>query len=220
MKFEDYDAFYKIVIRGYIDELIAFDKKYNVLTLNQNISNRIYDHYERKRLEIRNKYMAIPDKPIDRHKTASTMMYAILQANVFKISLASSPNLPIQLRLANEYLAVYVALNIIELYKRKDESIENNIPDSDYQLIIPETKYEKQGEHTPYGSFITSLCLTLANIKKMKYFDFFAYSTILFLLENNTDTILSKNKEIEELKALTKLSSLPSRSSPPSPAES
>lgn len=201
MKFEDYDTFYKVVIRGYIDELIAFDKKYNALTLNQNVSNKIYDHYERKRLEIRNNYMAIPEKPIDRHKTASSMMYAILKAKVFKVSLIKNPDLPIQLRLANEHLAVYVALNIIELYKRKDELIENNISDSDYQLIIPETKYEKQGENTPYGSFITSLCLTLANIKKMKYFDFFAYSTILFLLENNTDTIISKNKEIEKLKS-------------------
>lgn len=201
MKFEDYDAFYKAVISGYIDELIAFDKKYNSLTLNLNASKKIYDYYERKRLEVRNKYMAIPDKPIDRHKTASAMMYSILRANVFKIALISNPNLPIQLRLANEYLAVYVALNIIELYKRKDESLENNTSYSDYQLIIPETKYEKQGEHTPYGSFIASLCLTLANIKNMKYFDLFAYSTILFLLENNTDTIMSKNQEIEILKS-------------------
>lgn len=200
MKFEDYDVFYKKVIYGYIDELITYNKKYNAITFNQNAYKKIYDFYEKKRLEIRNNYMTVPDKPIDRHKTASAMIYAILKAKVFKVSIISNPNLPIQLRLANEYLAVYVALNIIELYKRKDELIENNISDSNYQLIIPETKYEKQGEDNPGGSFIASLCLTLANIKKMKYFDLFAYSTILFLLENNTDIILLKNKEIQNAK--------------------
>lgn len=200
MKFEDYDVFYKKVISGYIDELVTFDQKYNALTLNRNASKKIYDNYEKKRLEIRNKYMVVPDKPIDRHKTASAMMYAILKSRVFNVSIIQNPNLPIQLRLANEYLAIYVALNIIELYKRKDETIRNNIAHSNYQLIIPETNYEKQGEDNSNGSFITSLCLTLANIKKMKYFDLFAYSTILFLLENNTDIIHGKDKEIEKSK--------------------
>ena len=56
------------------------------------------------------------------------------------------------------------------------KTIRNNIAHSNYQLIIPETNYEKQGEDNSNGSFITSLCLTLANIKKMKYFDLFAYT--------------------------------------------
>lgn len=208
MKFEDYDDFYKNVIKGYINELLLFDTQYHSLTLNGNAYKKIYHFYEKKRMDIRMNYMLDSSKPIDRHKTAVTMMYAILRAKLFKINYRIS-NLPKELRMANEYVALNVALNIIELYKRRDELINNGIENSQYQLIIPETKYEqtvnlyegKQGT-----SLIDSMCLTLANIRNLKYFDVFSYATILFLLENGTDDILNKDRIIDDLKRKLKSS--------------
>jgi len=195
MKFEDYDDFYKKVIKEYIIELLDFDSSYHALSENKRAYERIYHFYEKKRMDIRINYMLDSSKPIDRHKTAATMMYAILRAKVFEINYRI-PNLPEPLRIANEYLAFYVALNIVELYKRRDDLIKNGIDDSKYQLIIPDTAYE--GTKDLYtgqvgSSFISSMCLTLANIKDIRYFDLFSYSTILFLLEKSTDYILENS---------------------------
>lgn len=204
MKFEDYSDFYKKVIKGYIVELLEFDSSYNALAENTSAYKKIYHFYEKKRMDLRMNYMQDSSKPIDRHKTAATMMYAILRAKVFKINYRIR-NLPDPIRLANEYLAFYVALNIIEQYKRHDEFIRNSITDSQYKLIIPDTVYEGTANlYTGQSgySFINSICLTLANIKSLKYYDIFSYSTILFLLENDTDNIMSRDNIIKELKGL------------------
>ena len=203
MKFEDYDNFYQNVILGYINELRDFDSKCHALTFNSKAYKSIYHYYEKKRIEIRNVYMSDASKPIDRHKTAASMMYAILKASVFKVN-KSIPCLPEPLRLANEYLAFYVAMNIIEQYKRTDE-INGEKISKNYQLIIPKTSYESQTNQMTGevdNSFISSICLTLANIKNLKYFDVFSYATIMFLLEKNTDNIIYRDEEIHKLKKL------------------
>ena len=203
MKFEDYDNFYQHVILGYINELRDFDSKCHALTFNSKAYKSIYHYYEKKRIEIRNVYMSDASKPIDRHKTAASMMYAILKANVFKVN-KSIPCLPEPLRLANEYLAFYVAMNIIEQYKRTDE-INGEKISKNYQLIIPKTSYESQTNQMTGevdNSFISSICLTLANIKNLKYFDVFSYATIMFLLEKNTDNIIYRDEEIHKLEKL------------------
>ena len=196
MKYEDYGNFYNIVIKGYIDELLKFDsEKCNALLLKEDAYKNIYHYYEKKRIEIRSVYMSDASKPIDRHKTAACMMYAILRSKVFKIN-KSIPCLPEPIRLANEYLAFYVAINIIEQYKRSDMK-DGRVINDNYQLIIPTTIYESQANEMTgevENAFISSVCLTLANIKNLRYFDVFAYSTIMFLLENNTDTIYYKDK--------------------------
>lgn len=204
MKIEDYNSFYEKVISGYIKELLDYDSDYgwHVLTLNEKSRGKIYKYYERKRIEIRNGYMIDPQKPIDRHKTAASMMYAILKAKVFKIEKTKGP-LPAPLKLANEYLAFYTAMNIIEQYKRTDEGTEGQKSTPDYKLIIPHTAYESQKNDETgdvENSFITSICLTLANIKSINYFDVFSYATIMFLLEKNTDNIIAREKQIKELK--------------------
>lgn len=201
MKYEDYENFYKIVIKGYIDELLEFDSQCKALTLNKKACKAIYNYYEKKRIEIRTVYMADSSKPIDRHKTAACMMYAILKAKVFTVN-KFIPCLPEPIRLANEYLAFYVAINIIEQYKRTDV-VNGERENGNYQLIIPSTFYESQANQMTgevENSFISSICLTLANIKNLNFFDVFSYSTIMFLLEKNTDNIICQNKVIDDLR--------------------
>lgn len=110
MKYGDYENFYNIVIKGYIDELLEFDSQCKALTLNKKAYKAIYNYYEKKRIEIRTVYMTDSSKPIDRHKTAACMIYAILKAKVFTVN-KFIPCLPEPIRLANEYLAFYVAIN-------------------------------------------------------------------------------------------------------------
>lgn len=198
MKQEDYDNFYKQVINGYIQELLEFDSECKALTLDKRAYQKIYNYYEKKRIEIRSDYMMDSSKPIDRHKTSACMMYAILRSKVFKVN-TGIPCLPEPIRLANEYLAFYVAMNIIEQYKRS-EALDGEKINENYELIIPSTSYESQSNEMTGAvrePFISSICLTLANIKNIKYFDIFSYATIMFLLEQNTDNILDAKKEME-----------------------
>lgn len=205
MKFEDYNNFYDKVILGYINELKDFDSECQALTLNDKAHKKIYSYYEKKRIEIRSAYMSDASKPIDRHKTAASMMYAILRAKVFTVN-KSIPCLPEPIRLANEYLAFYVAMNIIEQYKRTD-TIAGKKNSPNYQLLIPATSYESQKNEMTGEvdeSFVSSICLTLANIKNLKYFDIFSYATIMFLMEKNTDNIIYRDNIINELKSANK----------------
>ena len=187
MNINDFHILYNNVISIYIDEILDKDKEYNCLIFKKNRIDNIYIYYERKRLEIRKQHMQDPTKPLDRHKIATAIMYAILKSKVFKIN-KSIPNLPEELLLSNEYLAFYVGINIIEMYKRDD-----NQNYKDYVLFFPKTYHSnnKNGMNT----FVYNTCKGLSKIKNFKHFDCIAYSTIFFLLERHTDTILSYEKD-------------------------
>lgn len=87
------------------------------------------------------------------------------------------PDIPECFLLANENLAFTVALNIVELFKRKDH------PDfKNYTLSIPGVLYSGDG-----NDFASNTIKGLYYIKNIDDFDIFAYSTIYFLLEYCTD---------------------------------
>ena len=84
--------------------------------------------------------------------------------------------------MANEYLAVYIAINIVEQYKRDE------IRDEGYNLIFPVTYHEYSSDTSV---FIDNLCKSLYYLRnRIETMDIFAYSTILFFMERYTDTML------------------------------
>lgn len=189
MNVNEFYTFCNSVIEQYIAEIVTEDKDVKCLTLNKRRIKNIYVHYEKKRIEVRKKYMQDFRKPVDRHKIAACMMYAILKSKVFKVNRLVS-NIPEKLLLSNEYLAFYVAVNIVEMFKRAEDEYEFH---EDYVLFFPpayhvNTAYEE-------GTFVYNTCKSLSFIKNIKYFDVTAYSTILFQLEKYTDTILENDKK-------------------------
>lgn len=183
MRYEDFEDLYDKVIRAYMIELEMLDADFHSLTFHEKRRKIVYRFYERKRLEIRKKYMKQSDRlALDRHKVAACMMYAILRGRLIEIDNSIS-KLPEQLRMANESLAIMVALNIVEMYKIDDYEDGKNTVGENYHILIPHT-YHDSGEKS---DFIPNLCKSLFFIKKLDHFDVFAYSTILFLLENGTD---------------------------------
>ena len=195
MKIDVFREFCSEVIEKYINEILESDKDLKCLTLRKHNIDKIYIYYERKRIEVKKTYMQDPKKPLDRHKIASCMIYAILKSKVFKVNRLIS-NIPEKLLLSNEYLAFYVAINIVEMFKRAEEEYEFS---KDYVLFFPKV-YHINSQYEE-GTFAYNTCKGMSFIKNIKYFDILAYSTILFQMESNTDTILSydkklKNKEI------------------------
>ncbi len=174
---ETFKSFRERVIDRYVAELETLDNV-GALTCHKNRIDYIYKHYERKRLEIRRFFMNIETKPMDRHKIGACIMYATLKSNVFSVNRLID-KLPGKLLMANEYLATYLALSVVESYKMDELN-------NQYWLIkIPSTYHG--------DAYIENLCKALYCIPSINCFDIFAYSNILFLLEKYTDDCCINN---------------------------
>ncbi len=179
------------IINPYIDELISLDKEYgsNCLVFKKNSINRIYENYESKRRVVRKYFMHLQEKPMDRHKIGSVFMYAILKSRVFKVTKLARQPIPRELVMANEYLAVLVALSVIESYRKDDyrEKFGTDHDSRDVQLKLPMTFHNESPD-----AYIDNLCKSLYYVNDYSKFDIFAYANILFLLEVYTDTYNDK----------------------------
>lgn len=186
MKVEDFEDFCDKVIDNYIKEIKEYQKPYKCIRVSRLGRNSIFKYYQRKRDEIKNNYMEKPienEKALDRHKVAACMMYAILKSKVLWVN-RFVPNLPGRLLMANEYLAVYVGVNIIEQYR-----IEDGKDGTESKLIFPITYHETNPEESDY---VVNLCKGLYYLRRrIRTMDIFAYSNILFFIEKYTDTIFN-----------------------------
>lgn len=184
-KFED---LYNKVILEYVKDLKGIQEELSIkcLKFSEKRARRIYDYYEKKRLYIRRYFMNLESKPMDRHKIGAVMLYAILKSRPFHVN-RTVPGLPSQLLMANEYLAFYVALNIVESY-RKDDVLSGGNESAGYKLIFPDTYHG--------DLYIENVCKALYYVKNPDNSDIFAYANILFLLEKYSDTCL--NRRIEQ----------------------
>lgn len=186
MKLNDYCDFCEKVIIPYITQILDFAKQagcQKCIKFNKRSIKRIYVNYQRKRDEIKSNYMEPPAKALDRHKVASCMLYAVLKSHVFRINKIKK-ELPLYVLMANEYLAVYIAINIVEQYKRDELGA-----DSNYKLVFPITYHENDKENS---SYLNNLCKGLYYINP-KNINIFAYSTILFFMEKYTDIVCAEN---------------------------
>lgn len=196
----DFDDFFNIVVKQCIDTILENVQKDECSYIGDKCKYGLYRNYQEKRDFVKNKYMKKTDEPaLDRHKVASCMMYAILKVKPIKINRYKT-DLPEKLLLANEYLAFFVALNIIEMY-RKDQ-LEQQIRENkiergqrnrymDNQIVLPKT-YHENGENG--SDFLSNTCKALyyIELQGINKFDIFAYSSILFLLEKYTDMVETK----------------------------
>lgn len=175
-----FDRFKNEVILTYCAELKREDTQ-GALRFNEKAIDKVYIFYQKKRDLLRKNYMAKGTEALDRHKVASCFIYAILKAKIIKVN-RLIPDLPQKILMANQYLAFYVAMNIIDMYKR-DEDIKYK----DFKLVAPKTYHEDLRPNI--NCFIHNTCIGLYHIKDINNFDIFAYATIMFQMEKYTDTV-------------------------------
>lgn len=180
MEKNDFEIFKKNVLIPYLNELKDLDSL-NCLKVKFNRLDRIYWYYQQLRDMIKKGYMQKDTGALDRHKVGAALIYGVLCANVIRIK-KSVPNLSPHLLMANEYFAVNVALNVVEMFKRTTDN-----ECEDYQLSIPVSYHNTEGVNSP---FLYELCLGLYEQNIKKCFNPFAYSIILFQLEDKTDYML------------------------------
>ena len=196
----DRDCFQNIcsqVIDKYVEELLKIDQEFgcNCLRFRRGRIKRIYRYYEAKRITIRKYFMHLENKPMDRHKIGAVLMYAVLKARLIHVGKQDRMCLPEQLLMANQYLALYVALNVVELYKLDDIGWSGDgVPKNrnDWRLRLPPTFHGSDGSENEY---ISNACKALYYINDPNRLDIFAYSNILFLLEIYTDTLNGKQEK-------------------------
>ncbi len=194
MTHSDFDFFTEKVIYGFYEELKQIDSRgygNKAIHLNRGKVSLVYSYYEFFRKNIRKLYMTVESKPMDRHKIASNMLFSILKAKVIRVN-RLIPHLPLELLLANEYLAFYCAINIIEIYKR-DMGFEN------YSIVFPDTYIQGEGQN----SYLENTCKALYYSKSYKIKDILLFANNLFMLEKYTDIVLGleEKKKYEEPEA-------------------
>ena len=183
MQREKFESFYTDVLSKHIEELMEIDKKsgLNCLKRVSGTERKIYNNYENKRKQIRRFFMNLECKPMDRHKIGAVMMYAVLKASPIRVD-KSIPNIPDELLMANEYLAFYAALSIIDSYRRDEFGIDT----VECDLILPATSTDAKDDDAG-ATYINNTCKALYYIDDAENFDIFAYANILFLLEKYTN---------------------------------
>lgn len=195
MKFQDYKDFYEKVIKCDITIIENYAQQIDIspksITLRKNSEKNIYKFYQEKRDYVRCNYMSKSiEVSLDRHKVAACMLYAILKAEPLKIN-RLVPGLPEKILMSNEYLAVHVAFNIIEMYKLDELGMNSN-----YQLFVPKTYNEQENKDNDY---MCNMCRALYYLKidNINKFDILAYANIFFLLEKYTDVFLKSQNSDE-----------------------
>lgn len=186
MKYSDFNTISKKIIQKYYSDLKTIDEKYysgKSLNLKSFKLFFVYFFYEFERKKIRRLYMSQENKPMDRHKISSNIMCAILKAKIIRIN-RLVPNLPNKIIMANEYVALFTAINILELYK-----IESGI--HDYEIIFPETYIPDEGK----DSYIENFCKALYYTKHFDVGEIFSYANIFFLLEKHTEKELQLKEQ-------------------------
>lgn len=190
MKYSDFAIISKEIIVKYYEELKNLDNdkyKGKAIHLKPYKLNLIYFFYEYERKKIRRLYMSQEKKPMDRHKIASNIMCAILKSKVIRVN-RLCPNLPNKILMANEYLAFFTAINILELYKI-EEGFDN------YRIVFPETYIVEEIE----DSYTENTCKALYYTKHFDIGTIFSYANILFLLEKNTEVELGLPRKKQEV---------------------
>lgn len=204
---ECFQVLYSNIIYPYIMDLINRDRELgsNCLKFKEKKVIQIFRNYEKKRKVIRRFFMKLEKKPMDRHKIGSVLIYSILKSHVIKINKLTKQTLPHDMLMANEYLAISVALSVVDSYRIDQYDRENTADFKKFCLVIPETFHEDSSD-----TYIDNLCKALYYLKNCKEFDIFAYANILFLLEAYTNEFNNLNSSKSDTKYEKDLGSEPS----------
>ena len=152
----------------------------NNISFNERTKNKIFRRYKKIRDKVKRKYMEDSEANIDRHKIASVMMVAIEEVYPIKISKKyifkmwkSRQELDRRYIYANETLAFFTALSIIENYK--DYGIDGKIEMARNSIVLPETFNE--------SDYAMNTCIDLYYGKRSKNINILTFSNVFFLLE-------------------------------------
>lgn len=150
------------------------------MSLPEKSKKSIFRRYIKIRDKIKKKYMEDSDMNIDRHKIASIMMTAIEEVYPIKIHKKyilqlwkKNKELDQRYVYANETLAFFTALSIIESYK--EYGIDGKVEMKRKTIVLPETFNG--------SDYAVNTCIDLYFAKRSKCINILTFSNVFFLLE-------------------------------------
>lgn len=177
MEKETYDRIWDNIVIPIYDNISNNDPN---MSFNKKSKKRIFERYIKIRDKVKKKYMEDSDSNIDRHKIASAMMAAIEDVYPIKISKKyifqlwkDKKELDERYVYANETLAFFTALSIIENYK--EYGIDGKIEMKRKTIVLPETFNE--------SDYAMNTCIDLYFSKRSKNINILTFSNVFFLLE-------------------------------------
>ena len=177
MEKETYDRIWDNIVMPIYDNISNNDPN---MSFNKKSKKRIFERYIKIRDKVKKKYMEDSDSNIDRHKIASAMMAAIEDVYPIKISKKyifqlwkDKKELDERYVYANETLAFFTALSIIENYK--EYGIDGKIEMKRKTIVLPETFNE--------SDYAMNTCIDLYFSKRSKNINILTFSNVFFLLE-------------------------------------
>jgi|GEM_PF-2029000 len=174
-----YERLWDQSIKPKINRMLSEDDY--IFFIDGQVKEKIWLTYEEYKNRVHT-YMHDPDGRIDRHKVASVMLYSIIINKPFEIKILPSKQVvPSSSLLANETLALNVALGIVWSFIFEDA---NNKSDTIRLEIFKDGFIFPECQHDDY---LTHVYKMLYYAKYNKYYDIFAFSNILFLIEAYTE---------------------------------
>jgi hypothetical protein len=177
MKKETYDTIWKNIVIPIYENICDNDTN---IYFSSKSKTKILKRYIKIRDKIKKKYMEDSDGNIDRHKIASIMMAAIEEVYPIKVKKkyilhlwATNKELHKRYVYANETLAFFTALSIIENYK--EYGIDGNVELERKSIVLPETFNE--------SDYAMNTCIDLYFAKRNKNINILTFSNVFFLLE-------------------------------------
>ncbi len=173
----EYNGFWDKAFEPFNRQLLANSK--NVYFI-KNKQKEIYFNYETIKASIKANEMCNPNGKLDRHKIASILAYAVIQALPFQLNYSPDVKFTPFEYYSNEYFAFHFALSIVYSFIVQDNKEKN-----DKETLTIFTNYSThfdfpKCDHQAYSNSIIQI---LHKSKNSKCFDYFMFSNILFLIE-------------------------------------
>lgn len=173
MEKNKFDQFWSAIVTDLFNKLNYENN--DCFHLDQAKKKKVYELYEKKKNYIRNNYMENPNAKIDRHKVASSLMYAIvmvkpvtIKKDVIRDAHSAKRVLPAKHYLINEYLGFYCALSVIQSFMNAENSSSRKI------INMPQAVH---------GDYVHNVCLDLYFSYKEKNINVLTFANVFFLLE-------------------------------------
>lgn len=196
-----FDEIYKEVIVPLTQDLSKSFDEIQLINRAEKKKYTLKKHFEKEYMIFMKSYMYENATNLDRHKIAACMMKSILIVKPIKIpvrlttlTILGNLNLPKKVFLVNQYLALSVAITIMDGYINSDKNKKLK-----HKVFFPETFYDNSEKYV----YEQDVCLDLYYTKPSSI-NTISYANIFFLLEKYSCRKIQSKRLEDECKKLIK----------------
>ena len=179
----EYNGFWDNTCIPFIDKILNISK--NIYFI-ENKKKEIFFKYEKIKASIKENEMCNPNGKLDRHKVGAILSNAVILSCPFQLEYKQDVKFTPLEFYANEYFAFHFALSVVYSFLKQDYENKN---DKESLSLFQNYNTNFEFPKCEYGAYSDSIIQILNKTKDSKYFDYFMFSNILFMIEPYTKSI-------------------------------